>query len=329
LRGSACKAADREGHYPSPVRSLLLIANPAASRFTGGLHRSVVFRLSKTYDVETTWPTSAGEVEARALQAAHDGVDVVAAMGGDGVVHHVVNGIYGTQATLGIIPAGTTNVLARILGIPTRPGRAAAYLASGPPAIYAPVAQISLDTGAGTTVRYATFATGVGFDAEVVRVSNLEPYRKYWFGGVHYARSAVGVVLSRDSRQPPNMRVDDGTRSANAAAVLVQIHDPYTYFGRVPLRISPRPHAGLAALLVERLTLPRIPAILLAAVAGRDLQRIPGVHVWKNVRHIDVRAEPGSPLQADGELLGTVDSVRFSARPRGLRVIAPTAPVND
>jgi len=311
------------------VRSLLLIANPAASRFTGGLHRSVVLRLSRAYEVETAWPTSAGEVEARALQAAHDGIDIVAAMGGDGVVHHVVNGICGTRATLGIIPAGTTNVFARILGIPARPGRAAAYLASGPPAVYAPLAQISLGTGGSTTVRYATFATGVGFDAEAVRVSNLEPYRKYWFGGMHYARSAVGVVLSRDNRQPPNMRVDDGERSVNAAAVLVQVHDPYTYFGRVPLRVSRHPHTGLAVLLVERLTLPRIPAILAAAVTGKNLERIPGVHVWKDVRQIDVHAEPRSPLQADGELLGSVDTVRFSARPRSLRVVAPTAPVND
>ncbi|NIA24429.1 MAG: hypothetical protein GWP04_02550 [Gammaproteobacteria bacterium] len=311
------------------MRSLLLIANPAASRFTGGLHRAVVLRLSRAYDVETAWPTSAGEVEARALQAAHNGVDVVAAMGGDGVVHHVVNGIYGTRATLGIIPAGTTNVLARILGIPAHPGRAATYLASGPPAINAPLAQISLGAGGGTTVRYATFASGVGFDAEVVRVSNLEPYRKYWFGGVHYARSAAGVVLSRDNRQPPNMRVGDGTRSVDAAALLVQVHDPYTYFGRVPLRISRRPHTGLAALLVERLTLPRIPAILAAAVTGADLRRIPGVHVWEDVRQIDVSADPPSPVQADGELLGAVDTVRFSARPRGLRVIAPTAPVNE
>jgi len=318
-----------QDRYPSLVRSLLLVANPAASRFTGGLHRSVVLRLSKTYDVETTWPTSASEVQARSLQAAHDGVDVVVAMGGDGVVHHVVNGISATRATLGIIPAGTTNVLARILGIPARPGRAATYLASAPPAITAPLAQISLETDGGSTIRYATFATGVGFDAEVVRVSNLEPYRKYWFGGVHYARSAAGVVLSRSSRQPPNMRVDDGTRAVNAAAVLVQVHDPYTYFGRVPLRISRHPQSGLTVLLVERLTLPRIPAILAATITGIALERIPGVHVWENVQQIDVHAEPGSPLQADGELLGTVTSVRFSSRPHGLRVIAPTAPLDN
>jgi diacylglycerol kinase family enzyme len=305
------------------MRSLLLIANPAASRFTGGLHRTVVAKLSRSYHVTTAWPTSAREVEARALQAAHDGVDIVVAMGGDGVVHHVANGIAGTHSTLGIIPAGTTNVLARILGIPDRPGRAAAYLASTPPTVSSPIARVALQGAGTTTIRYATFATGLGFDAEVVRVSNLEPFRKYWFGGLHYARSAAGVVLSRVHRQPATMRVSDGARSEDAAAVLVQVHDPYTYFGALPLRISRRSRAGLGVLLIERLTLPRIPLILAAAVAGRDLDRVPGVHVWKGVQEFEVFAEPPSPLQADGELLGQVDTARFTALSHGLRVIAP------
>jgi diacylglycerol kinase family enzyme len=313
---------ERQG-YSYRVRSLLLIANPAASRFTGGLHRAVVAKLSRSYEVETAWPTSAGGVEARALQAAHEGVDIVVAMGGDGVVHHVVNGIAGTDATLGIIPAGTTNVLARILGIPSRPARAASYLASRPPAVRTTLARISLESRGDTTVRFATFATGLGFDAEVVRLSNLEPYRKYWFGGVHYARSAASVVLSRENRLPPMMRVESGQRAVDAAAVLVQIHDPYTFFGRFPLRVSTTPHDGLAVMLVERLTLLNVPAILLSAVSGRDLDRIRGVHVWRDVSEIQVWSDPTSPLQADGESLGEAGVVRFSALPQGLRVIAP------
>jgi diacylglycerol kinase family enzyme len=305
------------------MRSLLLIANPAASRFTGGLHRTVVARLSRAYEVETAWPTSAGGVEARALQAAHEGTNIVVAMGGDGVVHHVVNGIVGTETTLGIIPAGTTNVLARILGIPARPAKAASYLASQPPAVRTALARISVETANSMTVRYATFATGLGFDAEVVRLSNLEPYRKYRFGSVHYARSAASVVLSRDGRPAPTMRVQAGERSADAAAVLIQIHDPYTYFGRLRLRVSTAPHEGLAVLLIERLSFTNMPRILAAAVTGRDLSSIGGVDVWPDVPEVEVWSDPPSPLQADGESLGSPGVVRFSALPHGLRVVAP------
>lgn len=305
------------------MRSLLLVANPAASRFTGGLHRSVVARLSRAYDVATVWPTSAPGAEALALQAAQDGIDIVVAMGGDGVVHHVVNGIAGSETTLGIIPAGTTNVLARILGIPRRPARAASYLASLPPAVKTALVRISMESDDHATVRYGTFATGLGFDAEVVRRSNLEPYRKYWFGGVHYARTAASVVLSPSGRRRPTMRVEVGDRTADAAAVLVQVHDPYTYFGRIALRVSGSPHGGLAALVIDRLTLVNIPRIFARVLSGRDLSSIKGVQVWPDIDEMRVISDPPSPLQADGESLGQPAEVTFTSLPHGLKVVAP------
>ena len=119
------------------------------------------------------------------------------------------------------------------------------------------------------------------------------------------------------------MRVEDGRRAADAAAVLVQVHDPYTYFGRMPLRVAANTHDGLAVMLVERLTLTNVPSILLSALAGRDLDRVRGVRVWTDVEELQVWSDPPSPLQADGESLGTPGVVRFSALPQGLRVIAP------
>ncbi len=307
------------------MSTLLLVANPAASGFTGGLHREVVTRLSQAFTVETVWPTSPDEAEAAALGAAHRGCSVVAAMGGDGVVHHVVNGIVGTETALGIIPAGTTNVLARILGIPERPRAAARYLASQPPAVWMPLAGIELRRGNTESIRYATFATGVGFDASVVEVSNAEPYRKYWFGGVHYARSAASVLLGSQMRRRPGLSVEVAGRRFIAASALVQVHTPYTYFGAVPLRIIDRRPIGLAVLVIERFTLLRSAGVLAAALAGRGLDRIPGVHVVADVDTVDVAADPSAPLQADGEFLGTVESVTFSARPHSVRVVAPTS----
>lgn len=307
------------------MSTLLLVANPAASGFTGGLHREVVARLSRSFAVETVWPTSPDEAEAAALGAAHRGCSVVAAMGGDGVAHHVVNGIVGTDTALGIIPAGTTNVLARILGVPERPRAAARYLASHPPAVWMPLAGIELRRQKTESLRYATFGTGIGFDASVVEVSNAEPYRKYWFGGFHYARSATSVLLGKQLRTEPDLSVEVSGRTYRAASVLVQVHTPYTYFGSVPLRFLDRRPSGLAALIIERFTLLRSVGVLLTALAGRGLDRIPGVHVVADVDRVDVDADHATPLQADGELLGAVDSATFSARPHSVRVVAPTS----
>jgi long-chain acyl-CoA synthetase len=305
------------------VQKLLLIANPAASGFTGGLHRRVVAILRKTFEVETVWPTNPGDVEAIAMEATHRGIDVVVAMGGDGVVHHVVNGICGSDTALGIIPAGTTNVLARILNLPPKPIPAARFLAQGGPVIEIPLARVEATTDTGTMIRYATFATGVGLDAEAVRAANAEPYRKYRFGGIHYARTAANVVLNSFVGRSPHVRVESEARTADAVSVLVQIHAPYTYFGRFPLAVTRRHPEHLAAMIVERISLMRVPSILFYAAFGRALDRVPGVHVWEDVRELTVHADPPGSLQADGETLGEVVSATISAAPRAVRTLAP------
>lgn len=58
------------------------------------------------------------EATALARQAAERGVDVVIAAGGDGTVNEVVNGVVHTEAALGVIPVGTTNVWAIQMRIP-------------------------------------------------------------------------------------------------------------------------------------------------------------------------------------------------------------------
>lgn len=253
-------------------------------------------------------------------------MDVVVAMGGDGIVHHVANGLAGSPTALGIIPAGTTNVLARIYAIPTSPVTAARLLVRPHAVVEKPLARISMTAGTNTSVRYATFATGIGLDAEAVRAADLEPYRKYRFGGIHYARTAASVVLKSFVRRQPHLRVESGSLKADAVSVLVQVHTPYTYFGRIPLAVTRRHPDLLAALVIERISLPRIPSILLHALLGRDLDRIRGVHVWEEVERLVVLADPPGQLQADGEALGPVTDTLIEAAPSALRVIAPSPP---
>ena len=72
---------------------LLIIANPAASGFTGAALRTATNALGRRYEVDTAWPTSAAGSREAAAAAASQGYEVVAAMGGDGVAHHVAQGL--------------------------------------------------------------------------------------------------------------------------------------------------------------------------------------------------------------------------------------------
>lgn len=300
----------------------VLIANPSASQFTGGTYRRVVNILGASYDLSSEWPVSARGTEEVAAGAAKGGTDVVFAMGGDGVAHHVANGIAGSRTALGLIPVGTTNVLARILGVPTKPFRAAAAAIDWEPQPTR-VARVDAQTPLGSLQRYATFSIGIGFDADVVELADSRPFSKVRFGSVHYATTAVTRLLSSWRTEHPNLRMTcDGDRF-DAVAALTQVHDPYTYFGRLPLRLTNEPPDGIATLAADDLGIPRAAEIFSRAALGFRHRTSIGMRLWTAYDLLTVEAEPRSPFQADGELLGYASELSIRQVDDALWVLRP------
>jgi diacylglycerol kinase (ATP) len=141
--------------------------------------------------IATSGPGHAGEI---ARCAVDRGADLILVAGGDGTINEAVNGMVHSPVPLGILPAGTANVLANELGIGTTMERAAATLAESVPA------RVALGLLAGGTLsdgtpsngnqahRYFLLMAGAGLDADIVY--NLKPRTKellgkaaYWVGG--------------------------------------------------------------------------------------------------------------------------------------------------
>ena len=301
---------------------VVVIANPVASQFTGGMHRDVMASLAKTHDVDAVWPATTEETALAAASAAADGVSVVVAMGGDGMVHHVSQGLVGSESSLAIIPVGTTNVVARLLGVPSRASRAVKLIERAPGSLRIGVVRMSLDRGATTTTHHAVFAAGFGLDAEVVVEADQEPYKKYRFGSIHYARTALRVGLGRFPRRKPNIRATSDNRSAESTATLIQFRDVYTYFGRLPLRIDVQPPNPMSVLHMSRLRRRRIPRIVRGAMSAKGLGSVPDMSVWRGVTELDLTADPPVAAQADGEALGLANGARVEWVPDALKVVA-------
>lgn len=300
----------------------VLIANPSASQFTGGVFRTITSTLSKTFDLTTEWPISPHETDTVSRRAAEQGVDVVFAMGGDGVAHHVANAVVHSDTALGIIPVGTTNVLARILGVPMKAERAASHAIGFEP-VPTRVVRIDAVTPVGDMTRYATFALGMGFDADVVESADSRPFSKTRFGSVHYASTAVGRLLSSWRTHQPNLRMTcDGDRFDGVAA-LTQVHDPYTYFGRWPLRLTSEPPEGVATLAANDLGVARAAEIFSRAAVGLNHRDATGTRLWTDYQQLDVEAEPRTPFQADGELLGYASHITVAPEDDALLVLRP------
>jgi diacylglycerol kinase family enzyme len=306
------------------VRRLLLIANPAASGFTGGRFRAVIDILGRGFHVTPAWPSGARDARRVAAQAAADGYDVVVAMGGDGVVHHVANGLVGLDTALGVIPAGTTNVLARILGLPARPEKAAAALLDATPE-WTPMAYYVAERAGGPVESgYAAFSLGVGFDAEVVAEAETRPHSKLRFGSIHYARTVAGKLFRGYKHVPATLRVECEGRRVDAVSVVVAVHTPYTYFGALPLRLAREHEDGLVAIAIERLGPWRAAQVISRALLGRPLEQA-AVHVWRGFGKLIVEAEPAAAAQTDGEGLGKADAVEVAPAPASVLLLHPHA----
>jgi diacylglycerol kinase family enzyme len=94
------------------------IVNPAAG--SGGFQKLVLeaalfSRVGRCQRVETQ---AKGDATQLARQAADDGFEVAVAVGGDGTINEVCNGLAGTETALAVLPAGTANVYAADVGIP-------------------------------------------------------------------------------------------------------------------------------------------------------------------------------------------------------------------
>src|SRR5262245_6128838 len=134
----------------------------------------------KGHFVEPLATFEKGDAATFARQAAHRGVDVVAAVGGDGTVNEVVNGLDGYDVPLGIIPLGTANDFARQVGIPADADHAMDVILQRKPQ--------RLDTASLNGRRFLNVSTG-GVGAEATAETPTEA--KESLGAVAYAISGM------------------------------------------------------------------------------------------------------------------------------------------
>jgi diacylglycerol kinase family enzyme len=302
------------------MRRLLLVANPAASGFTASLHRDVVEILGRSYDVTPIWPNGPAQARTDAAEAAAAGYEVVVAMGGDGVVHQVANAVIGTGAALGIVPAGTTNVFRRVVGLPRRPRDAAEVIAGATGTRRVQALAVTEHDGTGhPQTHVATFAAGVGFDAEVIRESERRPLKKVGFGALHYARSVVKVTLSDFRGRRPTLRVTGPGGTIDAVAVQFQVQDEFTYMSRLPLRLGSGPKP--IATVLHKITPFRMVHAVGRAATRSGVDRVRGIEMWEGFDRVEIEADPLAWVEADGEMLGQSASIVAEPDPRNLLVV--------
>jgi len=188
----------------------LIIVNPTAGggragRLVGWLRE----RLERRRDARLEITTRAGDAELLAANAAQTGHDRVVAVGGDGTVQEVANGLAGaarTTVSLGIVPMGSGNDLARSMGLPRDP--AAAWTIAMGAGTW--VIDLLLATDGDGHSRWFGSAGGIGFDAQV---ASAMARRNGWQRGQAGYLLTTLVELRRFVNRPVELTVDGTTAS--------------------------------------------------------------------------------------------------------------------
>jgi diacylglycerol kinase family enzyme len=287
----------------------VLIVNPHASKVSEEVVEQVLAALPAGVEVLRTGAAGEATALAREREASAEAIYV---LGGDGTYNEVLNGVT-RPVPLGFLPGGGTSVLPRALGLGRDPVAAARLAASG----------VERAIGLGrVNGRRFSFNAGVGFDAELVRridyrgraADGRRP------GDAAFVREAIGLVTASRGRFPEALEIEDVGR---AAFVLVANCYPYTYAGRLPVRVARQASfdGGLDVVAPGPVGPLGTLRLLVSLFRGAAPRR--GLTVLHDVDRIVVSCDLPMPLQVDGEDLGDVERVVFGSEPRAVRALVP------
>jgi YegS/Rv2252/BmrU family lipid kinase len=273
------------------TRRCTLIANPASGSFCRSrLDGAVAFLREHGVDAQVLLTGGPGDASRLARQLCEGEAEpCIVAVGGDGTTHEVINGIGDAAALLAVLPAGTSNVLARELGIRGHEDALARIVAGST----RPLFLGSLELG-GEERRFFLMA-GMGFDGEVVEKVDLGLKRRFAQGA--YVVSAFARLLCWDGRRFP-LEVDGRQLSAHGLIVC----NAARYGGDFVLAPEASPFGeGLVAVVFTGATRGHYLRTTLRCLAGRSVAGA-GVELVPVRRQL--RLEGDKAIQADGDFMG-------------------------
>ncbi len=286
-----------------------VVANPAKVDDLAELKRAVAERCGAEFGWWETTEEDPGAGQAKAAVA--DGAELVLVCGGDGTTAACAGALADTGVVMGLVPAGTGNLLARNLGIPL------ALADSLDIAFGQQERQLDvLDAG---QLRYVVMA-GLGFDAALIRDTNEDLKAKVgwlaYLGGLLKAlkaRRRVRYEITIDD-QPPVQRRAVGVLVANVGQLQ----------GGITLLPDAKPDDGE----LDVITLsPRTAAdwpVLIGRILGRRPDSGRQADTWRG-RKVRISAGHAVPFEYDGDFIGERSELTVQVLPGALRLRCPAS----
>jgi diacylglycerol kinase family enzyme len=308
---------------------MLIIVNPYATTVSDRLKNLVVYALQGRYDVEAVSTQARDHATEIGLEAVDGGYDLVVAFGGDGTLNEVANGLAGTGVPVSVLPGGSTNVVCRTLGIPNDVVDATEHLL----ALADGLEPRRIDLGLANGRRFV-FACGAGLDATTTQRVDARPRLKARGGRWFYTSVAVSSFYARYLRDPVRLRLDVPGASAEGVTAISQNSDPFTYFGRIPVRVCDGVAIddGMLSVAMLRRAAQRDVPLVIARVLSRGLRLADHRQIEHFAGITDARITSISPdrdgelrpfpVEVDGDYVGEYTGLELGVDPGALTVVA-------
>ena len=239
------------------------------------------------------------------------GADLILVWGGDGTVQRVVDTVAGSDVTLGILPAGTGNLLANNLGIPIDLKGALEVALHG--------ARQDLDVGVINGERFAVMA-GAGFDA--IMMKDADTKMKDRFGRLAYVYT--GVKASGEASTKVKVDVD-GQRWFSGRAGCVLFGSMGTLTGGLRAFPDADPTDGKLEVGVVTADSPVKWARVLARAAMKKADRSPLARTTR-AKKVDVRFAAPVAYELDGGARPAAKKLKVRVQPAAVRFAVPPVP---
>ncbi|MFZ5820937.1 MAG: diacylglycerol/lipid kinase family protein [Chloroflexota bacterium] len=265
----------------------------------------------------TVYPGHAAEL---ARQAGEQGYDLVVAMGGDGTVHEVVNGLMQVpqerRPVLGVVPVGSGNDFAHALHIPTKADHALARAYAGTPSLV----DLGLLTDEHGRREYFDNTLGMGFDAIVTIRSHRLPIVR---GFLMYLTAVVQTILL--NHDPAHVRIETEQENWEEEVLMTTLCNG----GREGGGFLLSPQSSMTDGVLEFLTVRKVSRLMMFRLLPEFLK---GTHMrftnevrMGQCRRFSLASDRPLYIHADGEILTSFGSnlrkVDFEIVPNALQVV--------
>jgi diacylglycerol kinase (ATP) len=248
-----------------------------------------------------------------AERAIAERVDLVIGAGGDGTIRLIADGLANSGIPLGLVPAGTGNLLARNLDLPLDEATALEIALTGPTRTI-DLIKVSVDD---RPAEHFAVMAGVGVDAVIM--DETDPNLKKIIGVGAYVVAAAKAV----NRLPLKVSIKvDGRRPLHRQAMLCLVGNVGELQGKIRLIADAEPDDGLLDVYVaspQRLS--HWVKVVLRMVTRRP-QKDDRVDQIKG-RRVTITLDGEDDYQLDGDVIGTCQRIVAEVQPGALQVHVP------